>query len=217
MSVTIILFVNEPVLFENMRRVPTNWFEKRETDIRLGGTNTCLQRIQSPDSLGFKEQGLGFWSFTLAEHIGYSFSYFDRGNHGIQFFWAPVLEVFIEERMISNSSVIKLSLQSFSKQICRLSLYGNKTVAEYQGGFMAGRTNTNQIFTVKMMQTNSFEQNLGQNMLFFDCRHRYRCISGKDLKGMMERTRTAKKGIKLVKMILAGMSNKVISEGNLWD
>jgi hypothetical protein len=42
----------------------------------------------------------------------------------------------------------------------RLSLFHDTLIGEYQGGFRKGRSTTDQIFTLRMLQKQSFEQNL---------------------------------------------------------
>lgn len=54
--------------------------------------------------------------------------------------------------------------------------FENLVIGEYQTGFRAGRTTTNQIFILNMLQHNSYEQNLGVYILFIDFKQAYEKI-----------------------------------------
>jgi hypothetical protein len=58
----------------------------------------------------------------------------------------------------------------------RLSLFQDTLIVEYQGGFRKGKSSTDQIFTLRMLQKQSFEQNIRLHFLFIGFKNAYDSI-----------------------------------------
>jgi hypothetical protein len=50
----------------------------------------------------------------------------------------------------------------------KLTVFHDTLIGEYQGGFRKGRSTTDQIFMLRMLQKQSFEQYLSLHILFID-------------------------------------------------
>ena len=95
----------------------------------------------------------------------------------------------------------------------RLRTYHNRLVGEYQGGFREGRSTTDQIFTLKMIQSQAYEQNLSLHVLFVDFMKAYDSVDRSKLYHAMRCLEIPEKLIRLVKMTLNETINKVAAEG----
>ena len=95
----------------------------------------------------------------------------------------------------------------------RLRTYHNRLVGEYQGGFREGRSTTDQIFTLKMIQNQAYEQNLSLHVLFVDFMKAYDSVDRSKLYHAMRCLEIPEKLIRLVKMTLNETINKVAAEG----
>lgn len=97
----------------------------------------------------------------------------------------------------------------------RLTNLYNNEIGEYQGGFRQGRGTADQIFTLKMIQNNSYEQNLGLHLLFIDFRQAYDSVIRAKLYEVLNSLGAPQKLIRLVRITLENVSMKVLVRGKL--
>lgn len=97
----------------------------------------------------------------------------------------------------------------------RLTPYHNNIVGEYQGGFKGGRSTIDQIFTLKMVQNQSYEQNLSLHIMFIDFMKAYDSIERRKLYEAMNKLSIPGKLIRLTRMTLTDTQNKVAAEGGI--
>jgi hypothetical protein len=57
----------------------------------------------------------------------------------------------------------------------RISLFHDTLLGEYQGGFRKGSSSTAQIFTLRVLQKQSFKQNLSLHIFFIGFKKLYDC------------------------------------------
>jgi hypothetical protein len=99
----------------------------------------------------------------------------------------------------------------------RLTLFHDTLIGQYQGGFRKGRSTTDQIFTLRMLQKQSFEQNISLHILFIDFKKAYDSIVRKKLYQAMKKRKIPDKLIGLTKIMLADTQNKISADGRLSD
>lgn len=97
----------------------------------------------------------------------------------------------------------------------RLYYYHNTQVGEYQGGFKAGRSTIDQIFTIKQLQQNTYEQNLSLHLLFIDFKQAYDSIKRKRVYEALKKLGIPGKLRRLVEMTLKKTVNRVTMEGDV--
>lgn len=97
----------------------------------------------------------------------------------------------------------------------RLTEIYNKEIGEYQGGFRQGRGTADQIFTLKMIQNNSYEQNLGLHLLFIDFKQAYDSIIRSKLYEYLENLGVPQKLVNLIRLTLHRIASNVLVEGSL--
>lgn len=99
----------------------------------------------------------------------------------------------------------------------RLSEYADEVVGEYQGGFKVGRSTIDQIFTLKMIQQNSYGQNLRLHILFIDFKRAYHTIDRKMMYQAINNLGIPDKLTRLIKMTLEGSAGKVVVDGSVTE
>lgn len=97
----------------------------------------------------------------------------------------------------------------------RLEKYHNEKVGEYQGGFKAGRSTIDQIFIMKQIQQNTYEQNLSLHCLFVDYRQAYDSINRKMLSWALRKLEVPEKLRKLVQMTVEQTKNAITMNGEI--
>jgi hypothetical protein len=81
----------------------------------------------------------------------------------------------------------------------RLNLFQDTLIVEYQGGFRKGKSSTDQIFTLRMLQKQSFEQNLNFHILFIGFKKAHDSIERNKLYQAMKKLKIPKKLIGLTR------------------
>jgi hypothetical protein len=99
----------------------------------------------------------------------------------------------------------------------RLSLFQDTLIVEYQGGFRKGKSSTDQIFTLRMLQKQSFEQNLNFHILFIGFKKTYDSIERNKLYQAMKKLKIPKKLIGLTRMTLTDTQNKISADERLLE
>lgn len=97
----------------------------------------------------------------------------------------------------------------------RLADIYNSEIGEYQGGFRQGRGTADQIFTLKMIQNSSYEQNLGLHLLFVDFRQAYDSVIRTKIYEVLSSLGAPQKLIRLVRLTLENISMRVLVGRNL--
>lgn len=96
----------------------------------------------------------------------------------------------------------------------RLNKYAKDNVGEYQGGFRIGRGTTDQIITLKQIQSTSYEQRLDLYILFVDYKQALDTVICYKLYNAMPTIGIPKKLIMFVKMTLENTKSRVVMDGN---
>jgi hypothetical protein len=97
----------------------------------------------------------------------------------------------------------------------RLTVFHDTLIGEYQGEFKKGRSTTDQIFTLRMLKKQSFQQNLSLHILFIDFKKAYDLIVRKKLYQAMKKLKIPNKLIGLTRMMLIDTQNKISANGRL--
>lgn len=97
----------------------------------------------------------------------------------------------------------------------RLRIFDKENIGDYQGGFRAGRSTIDQIFTLKGIQDNSYEQNLGLHLLFIDFKQAYDTIKREKIYEALTELGIPNKLRNLIKMTLSETKNKILLEGHI--
>ena len=100
---------------------------------------------------------------------------------------------------------------------CRLDVYAEENIGEYQGGFRYGRSTTDQIFTIRQIMEKAWEYNITIHQLFVDFKQAYDSIKRSALFAIMEEFGFPKKLINLTKATLTDTKCKVLIQNILSD
>lgn len=99
----------------------------------------------------------------------------------------------------------------------KLTGYAEKIIGDYQCGFRCNRSVTDQIFTLKQVQSNCYEYKQTIYALFVDFKQAYDSINRERLYEIMKKLGVPTKLVRLVKMTLEGSTNKVSYNGETSD
>lgn len=99
----------------------------------------------------------------------------------------------------------------------RLSVYTEEILGDYQCGFRAGRSTTDQIFTIRQIMEKAWEYNIAIHQLFLDFKQAYDSIDRNVLFNIMEEFGIPAKLIRLTKATLTDTKCKILLQNILSD
>lgn len=97
----------------------------------------------------------------------------------------------------------------------RLQSYAEESIGEYQCGFKYNRSVTDQIYTLKELQTICYEYKIELHAIFIDFKRAHDSVNRKWLYESMHKLDIPQKLIEMVKMALKGSKNRLRIRGKL--
>lgn len=99
----------------------------------------------------------------------------------------------------------------------KLNPYAERAVGEYQSGFRSGRSVTDQIFSLKQIQSKCYEYKIPLYTVFIDFKQAYDSIARNELYKAMEDLKVPHKLIRLIRMTMEQTKGSVRINGNVSD